>query len=177
MSNMDAELKELEEELERLAPNALPEGLISRMAAAMDGWQEDEREEKVVPFPNKEEEEAPSRSGFWRIAAAVAILGAATALLIPGTNDPQPTVAAASSGQPVKPMFENGARATFEPVSAERSVVNADQHGNIVLVGGVPHRLVRVNCLDNYKYVDGSGAQILVKKPSVDFVLIPLRPD
>ena len=177
MSNMDAELKQLEEELERLAPEALPEGLISRMAAAMDNWQESEREEKVVPFPQHVEDGSSVWSGFWKTAAAVALLGAAAALMMPGTTEPSSGPVAASVVQPAPPLFKPASQAKFSPVSAERNVVNAEQQGRIVVVGGVPHRCVRVNCLDNFKYVDGSGAQIHVERPSVDFVLVPVRPD
>lgn len=174
---MDAELKELEAELERIAPNALPEGLISRMAAAMDGWQENEREEKVVPFP-KQEEARPGWTGFWRAAAAVAILGAAAALLVPGKDKHAGTVAAvqpqAVSDTWIQPTTLKPA---FSPVSAERNVVSAENQGRIVLIGGVPHQCVRVDSLDHVEYADQSGATIHVKKPAVDFMLIPLRPD
>ena len=178
VANMDAELKELEAELERLAPEALPEGLITRMAAAMDGWQESEHEEKVVPFPQGEAKTAAGRNGFWRAAAAVAILGAAAALLVPQTSpvDGGSPVALASFA-PSGAASTKPVGASFAPVSAERNVVNAENHGPVVLVGGVPHRCVRVDSFDLIEYVDESGAQILVKKPSVDFMLIPLQPD
>ena len=39
-STMDPELQKMEAELERMAPGSMPEGMISRMEAAMEGWKD-----------------------------------------------------------------------------------------------------------------------------------------
>ena len=58
---MDSELERFEAELAKLSPGSLPEGLIARMEAAMEGWEAAPPQEvgesgKVVPFPKLEEE-------------------------------------------------------------------------------------------------------------------------
>ena len=59
---MDPELKKIEAELERIAPGRMPEGMISRIEAAMEGskdvsWQDEET--KGVPFPRVQQKGAP----------------------------------------------------------------------------------------------------------------------
>ena len=51
---MDPDLQKMEAELERMAPGRMPEGMISRMEAAMEGWKDvswQDEQAKVVPFP------------------------------------------------------------------------------------------------------------------------------
>ena len=42
---MDPELQKIEAELERMSAGGMPEGMISRMEAAMEGWEEVAEEE------------------------------------------------------------------------------------------------------------------------------------
>ena len=177
---MDSELRELEEELGRVAPNALPEGLISRMEAAMDGWQENEREEKVVPFPAQGPGAGSGRGGWWRAVAAVAILGAAAALMVPegilsrppalATTTPVANTVSNWSGEAVAPV-------AFQPLSAERDVVRAEKQGVVIMSGNTPHQCVRVEYLDRFEFEGEDGQELHVRKPSVGYILIPVSPD
>ena len=174
---MEPDLKEFEEELERLAPAALPEGLIARMEAAMDGWQDAEREEKVVPFPAKED--VKFGGGLWKAAAAVAILGAAVALLIPAEESSSTTVASISPSSNSRGGWveRDVAPVSFSPLSAERDVVRTDSQGMIMMKGDTPHRCVRVEYMEHYEFKGEDGQTLRVSKPAVNYVLIPVRPD
>lgn len=173
---MDSDLKEFEEELSRLAPEAMPDGLISRMEAAMDGWQDAEKEEKVVPFPQKEFEK--SRSGLWRTAAAVAILGASAALLVPsGGSAPNKEVALTSSLPAASMTPKQVAPVSFEPHSAQRNVVSANNEGMVVMRDETPHLCVRFQYMDRFEFKGPDGRSLQVRKPAVRYVLIPVRAD
>ena len=173
---MDSELKKLEMELERLAPEALPEGMISRMEDAMNGWQENEQEEKVVPFPVADSKE--SRGSIWKAVAAMVMLGAATAMLIPtGSEVSAVNLAVATPGPVAAPVSLPVAPVSFEPLSAERDVVSANNHGVVFVGKDVPHRCMRVESLEHYEFEGENGQTLRVSKPSVDYILIPVRAD
>jgi hypothetical protein len=169
---MDLELKQFEEELERLAPAGLPEGLISRMESAMAGWQEAEPagDEKVVPFPKVEVESQGGFSrGFWSAAAAVALLGAVVALVLPNQTA-EKNVAASDAA----PEF---AAVSFAPTNLDRNIIQAADGGVVFTADERPHRLVRVEYVDRIKFRNAAGEELHVEKPSVNFVLIPVETD
>ena len=169
---MDGELKQFEEDLERLAPAGMPEGLISRMEEAMAGWQDAAPggDEKVVPFPAAEkEDQGGSSRGFWSAAAAVALLGAVVAFMLPDQKSDE--VVAVPSAE------SNYAAASFAPTNLDRNIIQASDGGVVFTNGDRPHRLVRVEYLDHVEYRNAAGAELHLEKPSVNFVLIPLETD
>ena len=167
---MDADLRKFEEELERLSPAAMPDGMIARMAAAMDGWADAEEEEKVVPFPRGQAEgRGSSRNGFWAAAAAVALLGALAAFFVPPNGGSK---LAGNSGVATPYLA-----ASFAPVGAERNIVNASDEGFVVMRDAVPHRAVRVEYMDRIELRNDQGERVEVEAPRVRIVLIPVRVD
>ena len=166
---MDAELKKFEEDLERLCPVAMPDGMIARMEAAMDGWQ-DQTEEKVVPFPVHEEgSHGASRSGFWAAAAAVAVLGALVALFVPSGGQDR-----LADNRGFNPSYSP---ASFSPVGASSNIVAASDEGFVVTRDAVPHRAVRVEYMDRIELKGNQGQILQVESPRVRIVLIPVRVD
>ena len=170
---MDGELKQLEEELERLAPAGLPEGLISRMEAAMVAWEEVDsgNEEKVVQFP--QDETSAGKSGFWAVAAAVALLGAVVALVIPGTQT-EPNVAEANTETNTG---TNYAAVSFSPTELNRNIIQASDGGVVLTKDARPHRAVRVEYMNRVKFRNAAGEELYIEKPAVKIVLIPVETD
>lgn len=169
---MDGELKQFEEDLERLAPAGMPEGMISRMEAAMAGWQDaaPSEEEKVVPFPKAEQEQQGGASrGFWSAAAAVAVLGAVVAFVMP--NNQADNVVKGRTAAP------NYAAVSFAPTNLDRNIIQASDGGVVFTNDDRPHRLVRVEYVDRLEYRNAAGAELHVEKPTVNFVLIPVETD
>lgn len=170
---MDGELKKFEEELERLAPAGLPDGLIARMEAAMAGWQDVEgAEEKVVPFPVAEElkAEGGANRSFWAAAAAVALLGAVVALFLPGQSTPSREAAQS-------PASRDYAAVAFEPTHLDRNIVQASDGGLVFTKDDRPHRVMRIEYVDRIEFRNEAGEELHVQKPSVNLVLIPVRTD
>jgi hypothetical protein len=168
---MDAELKKFEEELERLCPVAMPDGMIARMEAAMDGWQEEPTDENVVRFPSMEAGKAGgSRNGFWAAAAAVALLGALAAFLVPTNPRNNRVVNNAGSGASYTP-------ASFSPVGASSNIVAASDEGFVVTEDAIPHRAVRVEYMNQIDFTNKRGERLQVEVPRVRIVLIPVRVD
>ena len=189
---MDSDLKKIEAELGRLSPECLPEGLISRMEAAMEGWQEIPGEasgktEKVVPFPHREEEGAdrgrPARYSLWAAAASVALLGGVAAMVFtssPGARDvvvgeekrnaTKPSVTSVLNPDAVSPI-ELSAKA------AKRTILDASERDVIIPNGARPMRLRRVNLVDRVVFLSPDGEEVHVEVPSVNYQLVPVPTD
>ena len=186
---MDPELQKIEAELERMSAGDMPEGMISRMEAAMEGWQEvpqQEETEKVVPFPQVEESdrvETGSGKGLWAAAASVALLGGVAAMVL--TTDPTPlevvdnagseSVAGDSSATIVNP--ESVHTIELAPKTAKRTILDASDRDVIIPNGSRPMRLMRVDLVDRVVFLSPSGEEVHLEVPSVNYQLIPVPTD
>jgi len=170
-----------EAELERLSPGSLPEGLISRMEAAMEGWEEvsdkvTEEIDKVVPFPPREDPDSESnprrRTSIWAAAAGVALLGAVAGVLFTGsaTKDSQ----AKSNGGPASAVRD----VAFAPQAAKRTILNSSNQDVIIANGGKPLRVHRLNYVDRLVFRNpATGEEVHVEVPAVNYRLIPVATD
>lgn len=171
---MDAELRKFEEELERMSPAGMPEGMIARMEAAMENWEDrEESAEKVVDFPGWSAKGSGSgrKGNFWAAAAAVALLGAAAALFVPnGGKDGMETAGTSESPEVMA--------ASFAPVNAHRNIINASDEGVVMTNDARPHRAVRLECVDRIEFRNATGERIRIEAPPrVRIVLIPVQTD
>ena len=186
---MDPELQKIEAELERMSAGGMPEGMISRMEAAMEGWQEvsqQEETEKVVPFPQVEESdhvETRSGKGLWAAAASVALLGGVAAMVL--TADPNPlevadkegaeSVAGNSSATMVNP--ESVRTIELAPKTAKRTILDTSDRDVIIPNGSRPMRLMRIDLVDRVVFLSPSGEEVHLEVPSVNYQLIPVPTD
>lgn len=189
---MDSDLREFEAELERVSPGALPEGLISRMEAAMEGWQDIEGEsdgDKVVPFP-KSEEARPQRTSLWAAAASVALLGALAAFVVTNRSNEEalaenPVIlkAKAVGGEEVAPEIAPApvppkvSRVDFAPMTAKRRILDSS-NGEIIIADG--HQILRLSLLDyidHVKFQNADGKELHLEIPSRKLRLEPVITD
>ncbi len=178
---MDSELMRFEEELERLSPGSLPEGLIARMEAAMEGWEQvsaevSEEIDKVVPFPHLEDEERAvekrGRAGVWAAAACVGMLGAVAGLLL--TANPEKNEVADS---PSRVASEAVRKAEFAPRTARRTILDSSNRGVIVANGSEPLRVMRLNYVDRVEFRNAAGEEVHLEIPTVNYHVVPLPTD
>ena len=181
----DGSLDQLEAHLGQLAPATMPTDMLGRMARAMDLWHEHVPvEEKVVAFGATNP--APARrqfgAGMLAAAAAVALLGAVTALVLPRFLGP----AQATGGVVVTadPVIEPGFAVTsvveprdawLLPGSLSHKVTNTSDRGIVMTRDNTPHRCVRVDYMDLIKVQDEEGREIEIERPSVDIMLLPVE--
>jgi len=197
----DEELQDLESHLGQLAPAGISSDMVTRMAQAMDRWHEYvPLEEKLVPFGDRDEsasekikEFSPSRKssgyGMFAAAAAVALLGAAAALVIPHINKPTAGGTVADSGTsidiPSAPLdsrnlhsvdVSNAPReAWLEPGSLSHKITNTVDVGVMVTRDNVLHRNIRIEYVDRIKVIDEEGREIEINRPGVQYMLIPVK--
>ena len=185
---MDSELQKFEAELERLSPGRLPDGLISRMEAAMEGWEAvsvevTEEIDKVVPFPKQEETpelEARNRTrtGWWAAAASVALLGGVAAMVF--TAEPsQPNLADAAAVEAETTLVDPVAVSVVEysPMTAKRTILDAADLDVIIPNGSQPMRMRRIDLVDRVVFLGPNGEEVHVERPSVNYQLVPVPTD
>lgn len=195
------ELANLEQHLGKVAPSAMPEGMLSRMAEAMDRWHEGlPLDEKVVLFEEAEKEmpaqrstakqQKASRGGMVAAAAAVALLGAVTALMLPRNDAPTAaTIAAGIKNSSTKAEKTSVAvmespsviASTVEPRdtwllpdSLSHQVTHTSDRGVVLSGDSIPHRCIQVDYVEKLKAQAEDGSEIELERPAVEYYLIPV---
>jgi hypothetical protein len=154
----------------RLAPDFMAslEAIVHEVPFAMN--------EKIVLFP-KAAIVAQDRPGkpLWRAAAAVAVIGGLSALLLPGakTTDavaekslPSPAATVAAAPFP-----------DFTPASFNRGISEIRDEGVVWESKNQPRTRVRVVFMDRITLKDANGRTIVVEQPRVEYMMLPARTD
>lgn len=131
--------------------------------------------EKIVPFP-KAASTAPARRQrpIWGAAAAVALIGAATALFMPTGRNPATTPRQiASAPAPIK----SPATGSFVPASFNRGLSEVHDEGVVWKSNSQPHSVVRVIYKDQVILKDANGRTVQVEQPRVEYMLVPAKTD
>lgn len=140
-------------------------------------------DDKIVLFPKAAPAPAARRSRpIWSTAAAVALIGAATALLMPG-GKPAGTIATGERKTSPPAVSAPGVPthiatpANLVPAGFNRGVSEVHDEGVVWKQGNKPHSVVRVVYKDliTLKHPDGRTYQ--VEQPKVKYVLVPARTD
>lgn len=178
---------ELEGHLNQLSPTAVPDDMLSRMSQAMDGWHEHVAEvDKVLPFtPNKRRVPQIFNKGMLSAAAAVAVLGAVTALVMPQFSisqsqsyaDSSPAAPASSAATQLSNDTGVLSRSRMASEGLSHQVTRTTDSGVVFSDDNQPLRCIRVDYIDQVKGVDGSGRNIEIKTPGIDYILIPVQTD
>jgi hypothetical protein len=166
----------VERELGRLRP-AVPEAAASQRLLDAVSRVPFPVDEKVVLFPGKAKPAtpAPARRPWIAAAAAVAVLGAFSALMMDGGSR-QGTLPVAGTRR-----IETGTGAAnppgFVPAGIGSGVHDARDEGLTWTRDGKPLRRVKVIYMDKVKYRDEEGKIIEVERPRVETLLVPEKID
>lgn len=182
----DEGFDELELHLGQIAPATMRTDVLSRMIKAMDSWHEHVPvEEKVVPFSSQEIPQTQARKksgGMFAAAAAVALLGAASALVMPGIFSSEIDNGTVTHQQPFSNTGEvtvssqhDSKQAWLVPDAMSHRVVNSADRGIVMTENQIPHRCIRLDSMDTIKIEDEDGREITIDRPSVQYVLIPVE--
>lgn len=133
-------------------------------------------DEKIVlfPKPNLAPKGKQTRS-WWSAAAAVALMGAATALLVPNHRPDQPAVAYTppASGN----ILPTASSPEVVPTSFNRNVSEVNDEGYVWKGGNQPHSVVRVVYKDKITVKDSNGRTYQVERPRVQYMIVPAKTD
>jgi hypothetical protein len=112
---------------------------------------------------------------MWAAAAAVAIIGAASALLMPTGEIPK--TVSVGSGLTSPPVSAYAAQ-NFVPASFNRGLSEVHDEGVIWKSNTEqPQRVVRVVYMDRITLKDANGRTFEVEQPRVEYMLVPAKTD
>lgn len=178
VSELETDLLQLEAALSNLSANAVPSDMLQRLDSAMSGWNTDrsQEEENVIPF-NAEPKE--SRESWWSkgmvaSAAAVAILGAMTALL--GVKSGSPGHSQMASSMVSSPSTAISVTATPR-ATASKNIISTSDQGVVYSRENKPHRCMKVEYLQKVELKNQKGERVQVEQPMVEYLLVPLKTD
>lgn len=168
-----------ERSLKALAPAKLPASLMASLETITAGAPFPSEEAKILTFPEKNVATKRTHRSGWAAAAAVAICGALTALMLPhggGTNR-----LAHSTNIPTPPPAASGDSAIQQdrlvPAGFNSGISETRDEGVVWAPNKTPHRVVRVVSVDKVTYKDASGRTYQIEKPRVDYILVPDKAD
>jgi hypothetical protein len=134
--------------------------------------------DKIVLFPKASHPAAAERSRRslprWSAAAAVALIGAASAMLMP-TTPPTSGIAVAKNA-PAR-ATPSGGSLNVAPASFNRDVSEVNDEGIVWRGDNQPHNVVRVVYKDKITAKDANGRSYQIEQPREEFLLIPARTD
>lgn len=156
----------------RAIPTALQSSLLEAIGDtpfALDG--------KIVLF-NKQSKPGPAKLPSFRFpniaaAAAVALLGALAALMVPGQGGRETVEADNTNLHPAAPI----ANSHFAPASYGRNLSETRDEGVIWSGKNQPHRVLRLTYTDKITMKNDKGETIQVERPRHEYVLIPEKID
>ena len=171
----EAEIR-FEKSLAGHAPMALSPGFMSRLEAVVAGVQFPV-DDKIVLFPKTAPLQKPAvrrNRPMWAAAAAVALIGASTALLQPDRTPANGTLAAnpPAATTPPAPSPSN-----FTPYVFNTGFSDARDEGVSWHQADKPHRVVRVTYIDRITMRNAKGETFVVERPRTEIMLLPEKMD
>ncbi len=179
-THLSAEESGFEGHLVEIRPAALHESFVGRLQEKI-GDAPFAVSEKIVLFNRSNRRGNASRGNRSKTnilrfniaaAAAVAILGALAAFMVPATS---PTVAEEEPLESLQPLAP--ASLNFAPAAYERTLSGTSDEGIIWQNGTRPYRVLRHTITDKITGDNGKGGKIEVEAPSIEYSLIPEKID
>lgn len=153
----------------QLAPEFLArlESIVNEVPFAVD--------EKVVLFPkaNAAAHARKTQRPLWAAAAAVALIGALSALVMPAAKSPAHFAAQSNPPAPAT----GAANPNFVPASFNRGLSEVRDEGVVWKSNNQPHSVVRVVYQDQITLKDANGRTVQVEQPRVEYMLVPAKTD
>lgn len=167
---------QFERQLRATAPAALPPSLMASLEATVRDVPFPS-DVKIVAFPQSlpdTRSKAPApKHRWWSAAAAVAILGASAALLMPTRH--HDTGSTANNPSLANPPAATSGKLT--PAGFNRGLTEASDEGVIWQSENRPHRVLRMVYKDKVTLRDANGSTYQMERPRVEYILVPAKTD
>ncbi len=165
--------RHIEKALQHHRPAALPEALMDSLLAVTKDTPFTSATDTIVSFPAKTQDHRPSKSP-WAAAAAVAIIGAISALFIPMNSGKQ---VADADPKPSSPSIISNAHGALVPAEFSRNFTEATDQGIVWQDENQAHRVVKVVYHDRVTMTDTDGKTYQVEQPRIEYYMIPTESD
>jgi hypothetical protein len=164
-----------EETLRQIAPAGLTADFMAQLQAITHEVPFPVNE-KIVLFPKANHAPATRRkSPRWAAAAAVALIGGVTALMIPTGNTPK-TLAQQKTDRSTQ-LAAISTPKNFVPTSFNRGISEVHDEGIIWNSDNHPRNVVKVVYKDLVTLKDENGRTIQVEQPRVEYLSVPAQTD
>lgn len=168
-----------ENSLREFAPAKLPASLMRGLEDITAAVPFPNPDAKILSFPEKSASKRHHRGQGWAVAAAVALCGAVTALMMPREGSKNSTTV--STPDPVEasgsPAVPSPAGNRLVPAGFNTGIRETSDQGVIWQPNSAPHRVLKVVSMDKVTYKDASGRIYQIEKPRVDYILVPDKAD
>lgn len=184
MLTLSEEELEFEKSLRALKPGNIPASLraslsdtIAETPFAVD--------DKIVLFHKSNGRRTGGSSSRPKIlrfnvaaAAAVALLGAIAALMLPaGSGSDDGSVSNRDTGKAGAPMMGSAATSNYAPATFNRNLSDTTDEGVIWRGNNRPHRVLRFTYMDRVTLKNENGETVQVEQPRDEYVIIPEKID
>ena len=170
---LPAELQ-FEQRLRTITPAELPPALLASLEATVRDIAFP-TDENILRFPHQEPCASPHHRHWWTAAAAaMALIGAVTAMLVPARHGP---VKLATATQHTRVTSPAPAAADLIPAGFNRGLAEARDEGVIWQPNDRPHRVLKVVYRDCVTLKDAAGHTYQVERPRVEYILVPAEND
>jgi hypothetical protein len=172
-TDLTADELRFESQLRGIRPASFDEDFLATLSTITAGA-DFPGEQKIVSFP-KPAAITPARQhrSVWRAAAAVALIGGLSALLLPTEKKTESYVAAPGTTTPS--ATAKGTK-SFIPASFGRGLKEVHDEG-VIWKSNEPHRVLRVIYKDHMTLKDANGRIVEVEEPREQYMLVPARTD
>jgi hypothetical protein len=137
-------------------------------------------DEKIVLFPKTAPLRPATRKGnrpMWAAAAAVALIGAASALLMPNrATTPSGRIAQNTPSTSVQSPTSR-ASSSYTPYVMNTGFSDAKDEGVTWHQSGIPHRVLKVTYVDKVTLKNTEGKTIIVEQPRTEYIFVPEKVD
>lgn len=164
----------LEAQLQAIAPAKLPPALMASLESALREVPFP-KDETIVRFPLQKPAAIRKHRGWWGAAAAVALTGAVTALLIPTKPKTGNIADTPPANTVITPAPANGGE--LIPAGINRGLSEASDEGFIWQSNQQPHRVLKFVYKDKGTFKDAYGRTYQVERPRVEYILVPAKTD
>lgn len=162
-----------EQQLRAITPAQLSPALMASLEAALREVPFSQAE-TIIGFPVKKSTTQPSRRSWWGAAAAVALTGAITALLIPANSSPRQV--AGNSPEPPN-ISVSPSPSELIPAGFNRGLSEASDEGVIWQSNQPPHRVLKMIYKEQVTLKDANGRVYQIEQPRVEYILVPTKND
>ena len=174
LTRLSSEELEFEQFLRTSSPAKLPPEFLTNLEKAVRDIPF-RLNENILLFP-KANSAQPGRKALpaWRAAAAVALLGALSAWVMPALRHPaNPQFLTKSTPSEVTGQTP----ANLVPASFKRGLTEVHDEGIVWKSNNQPHSLVRLIYKDQMTQKDANGRTFQVEHPRVEYMLVPAKTD
>ncbi len=176
---LSAEELRFEKELFGRAPTALSADFMMRMEKIVADVPFP-MNEKIVLFPKTAPVRSAPRKGnrpMWAAAAAVALIGGATALLMPDRAPvPSGRIAQQSPSGPVSSSVSQPS-SNYTPYVMNTGFSDAKDEGVAWHQSGTPHRVLKLTYIDKVTLRNAEGKTVVVEQPRTEYIFVPEKMD